>query len=547
MISGNSDLRRGRGAGRSTTVSSDIALDASAHGSSSRSVRPSSGRSRRLGILALFIGALAASLVPGQVAAQQPPDAPATRDEVFEDLGVNDVPADYVVLVDTSRSMTDSGLYPRVKDSLADFLAALAPDDFLSLRTFDSVARVEWSAPVGDSPQAVLDSLPDSANGTATDIGAGIESGLRDLERPDANPVGAIVLITDGLHQPPDATVYPTTDGAPWEALRARADAVSADHLIRSYAYPLTDQAQAGLLDSVFTNTEVLSQPATQLPSFFDRLKSEVRADKARLLLESDLPVVVRVVWPEQDLADLDLTEGSAEVEIRLRSKAQHTPVTLSRFDLQSTGLPISADGFPDSITLAPGQERSIPLTLSFETRGGFGLGRHVETQSGQLELDADVSSPWQTVIDDDLGIEFEGRLRGNTTEVTATGEVGWGWPSLILLALVISLVVALIVRRWIGRNPRLRGTLTASPPGSPQARVVLSGRVVTMGQQRGSKLKIAGKGSVRGKRVKKPNRRGHDVELLIRYSADGKKQTAKQCKPGGSAAIDGVTFTYRT
>ncbi len=503
------------------------------------------GRCRQLLLLVPLLAGL--PLIAGSNAyAQQDPDAPATREEVYDALAVNDVPADYVVLVDTSRSMSDSGLYPQVRDSLRDFLGALSPNDFLSLRTFDSVARVEWSAPVGDSPDAVLDSLPDTAQGTATDIGAGIESGLRDLERPDANPVGAIVLITDGLHQPPASTNFPDSSGPAWDALRQRADVLTSDHTIRSYAYPLTETAQAGLLDSVFTGTEVLSQPPSQLPEFFDRLKSEVRADKARLILAGDLPGVVRVVWPEDELASLDLSEGSGEIEIRLRSKSEHIPLVVSDLELRSSGLSMSASGLPDQLVLAPGEEKTIQLELSFARRGGFGIGRHTETQSGELTLEGDVSSPWQTVMDDDLGMTFEGKLRGNVTPVTATGEVGWGWPTLIALTVLVALLVALAVRAWINRNPRLRGSITATPPGGTQVRTVLAGRVVPIGKARGSRLDLPGKGTIRGKRVKRARGRGHDVELVIRYGADGKKQESKRCKQGGSTVVGGVTFTYR-
>jgi hypothetical protein len=40
--------------------------------------------------------------------------------------------------------------------------------------------------------------------------------------------------------------------------------------------------------------------------------------------------------------------------------------------------------------------------------------------------------------------------------------------------------------------------------------------------------------------------RPGFDLELIIRYAADGKASRSSVCKPNSSVIIDDVTFTYQ-
>jgi Mg-chelatase subunit ChlD len=140
--------------------------------------------------------ALAAMVV---LAAAGGPAAAAPADDVYAALGVDKVPADYIVMVDISGSMQQSGRYAAVKDSLRAFLAALAPDDQVELGTFADKATIVRQGPVGRSVDEVVAALPATATGARTDIGAAIEAALAQLERPGAPAVATDVLLTHSL------------------------------------------------------------------------------------------------------------------------------------------------------------------------------------------------------------------------------------------------------------------------------------------------------------------------------------------------------------
>src|SRR3954468_24554563 len=76
--------------------------------------------------------------------------APAGLNDVYAALGVDNVPGDYVVLVDVSGSI-DGRRYAGLKRSLTAFLAALAPDDQVTLVPFADEARAR-TQPAGRSP-----------------------------------------------------------------------------------------------------------------------------------------------------------------------------------------------------------------------------------------------------------------------------------------------------------------------------------------------------------------------------------------------------------
>jgi hypothetical protein len=99
-----------------------------------------------------------------------------TRQEIFQTLNVDEVPADYVVLVDTSGSMNDGGLYGDVRGTLATFFAGLTPADHLAVYTFDDFPTPRYLGPASN-PGRALASLPPRPRPPSsgnTDIGAAL-------------------------------------------------------------------------------------------------------------------------------------------------------------------------------------------------------------------------------------------------------------------------------------------------------------------------------------------------------------------------------------
>lgn len=501
-------------------------------------------------IAAAAIACLLAATSPADGSQQvgSGPAPQASRGEVFAALGVDTVKADYVVIVDTSGSMREGNLYGQVVSSLGPLLAAVAETDHLSLLTFDTTPAIRYSGLVGSPSDRALGQLPSDARGEATDIGSAIDAGIQELERPDASSVGSLLLITDGRHDPPSGSGYQSTTGASWDALARRGAAVKSARGITSYALALIPDTDAALLNSVLPGTSVVALPADQLGPFLERVKEETRIQKARSLLSGDLPVRIDVSWDSSSLNDLDLNEGRGSTELVLTSRSKSIPVRLRDLRVVAAeGFSVDVAGLPDDVVLGPGESRTIRVQLRFPTAGGFGLGRSDVTRSGSVSLAAAVESPWQEVLRGDLGLPYEADVEQNSAPLRGRGQEGYGWPTLVLIATPFLLGLLFLGFLLVNRHPKLRGTVTATPSGQPSQKVQLGGRVVPIGTTRGSRLSIPGKGRIVGKRVTRKTGRGHDIDLLIEYSANGAKPRPRICHPNSSTQVDGVTFSYRT
>lgn len=257
---------------------------------SQRSPVPLSRRTRRL-FWVILAALLSMLLNPVAATAAAPDQAPLS--EVLDELNVDGLRADYVILVDTSSSMEDGRLYGKVKSALRPLLAALSPQDHVSLLTFDTVPAVRYSGPAGRPGDRALGQLPERATGTATDIGAAVDAGIRELERVDAEQVGTLILVTDGEHRPPAGSPYPADTGAgAWSKLAPRAKAVGTRHAVNSFALALRTDTDAGLLRLAFPRTAVAALPDDQIAAYFRGLRDQQAVLKARSLLAGDTATV---------------------------------------------------------------------------------------------------------------------------------------------------------------------------------------------------------------------------------------------------------------
>lgn len=473
---------------------------------------------------------------------------PATVDEVFRTLDVDTVPTDTVLLIDTSGSMQRAGLYDHVRGALRPLLGALSSADHLAVLSFDAAPALRFTGDVRQPAARILARLPRRADGQFTDIGAAIDSGLRELERPHASPVGAIVLITDGRAQPPAGSSYTELDGDAWSALRQRASALSRRHRIDAYALALRADTDAALIKRVFADAIVLALPTGQLRPFIQRIRERLRLETARSLLADDVGAAVEVRWSHRRLEQLDLARGSGDLELELSSTAHRLPLELSRITVHSTGeLQLQVSGLPSGILLRPGERRTLTAHLRFPPAGGFGFGTRTVRRHSSVMLSATVSTPWDDALRNELRLDLRPWLRSEPAQASASGVVGWSYPLLALAALALFALIASACFVVIARRPSLRGTLIASPPGRPQQRARLAGRRFPVGQRRGSRLAIPGDGVVRGRRIgdRHGRRRRCGVELLISYSAGTGRRRRATCPPNASAVVDGTTFVY--
>ena len=169
-----------------------------------------------MGLALALLMVLALAFAPPRAAVAQDEaqsdEVPASIDELFALFGVDAVPADFVVVVDTSGSMSqgENPPYPAVLGAYQSLVDSIPDGDNLSVLTFDSSPNLAFQGEISsESREQAKAALPAEARGQATDIGSAIDATLRRLERADASDVQLVLFLTDGQHQPAAGSAYP--------------------------------------------------------------------------------------------------------------------------------------------------------------------------------------------------------------------------------------------------------------------------------------------------------------------------------------------------
>lgn len=488
-------------------------------------------------IVVLSVVCAVSTASPSPTAAQE---AVVTRSTVFEVLKVDDLSADYVILVDTSGSMKGAK-YAQTKQALTTFLGAISPNDHISLVTFDVAPAIRYSGLAGSSNAAAAQ-LPAEATGRMTDIGAAIETALDELERPDAADVATVILLTDGVHEPPSGSSYPGIAGSAWDSLRERA-ASHPERVIRAYSLGLEEKTDAALLKTVFASAAVVALPTDQLAPYFERVKEQTRIAKAQRILQGDLAGTVQVRFPPE--SSFDMADGTGSLQVEVTSLLQHVPVILDGLSVSVGGTSLSATVVPSgSIALAPGETKTIEVALEWSPPMDFRIGREEVVESGQTTMTASLTSPWDAVLKDDFGLDFAPMIAVEGGTVSATGWTGMAYTTVALLAGIVLLALAVVAYVLNARRPRLRGGLRVAAPGSASVEIALGGHRVDLA--RASKGALVGAGSVVGKRIKRKGKRGSEVQLIVRYAKDGRTYRTGSLDWGRTTVVDGTTFVHR-
>jgi hypothetical protein len=470
-------------------------------------------------------------------------DTTPTRADIYTTLGLDDQPADYAVLVDTSGSMTNGGRYDTVRTALGLFLEGLSTEDHVALFTFDSTPEPRYIGAAGDTDR-ILSTLPDTPDEDgATDIGSAMDGALGELERGDAAEIASVVLLTDGAHSPPDGSPYPDSTGPAWTRLHERARALGERGTeLAGYAVPLGDGATgADLLGDVIDHSTVLRPDSVEdLGGYLERAGDGTRLRKAGLLLAGDVGKGIHATWT--DHRGRDLTDGSATAEITLTSTTRRAPLTVRGLHASVPGEPVRISGLPVALTLGPGQTRTFPVRLRGTLSDGpvpYLRDRGTEVP---LHVSGRVSSAWEQALAPDVRLNVPREVRATGAALPLHGTVG----SALLLPGMIGGVVAVLLIWWLSwrrtHRPRLRGELLLTPVygGQLPDRIALRGRRVQLRSPA-----VGGRGSVHGRR-RSTEGRAH-VDLLIRYTPDGtsRRQSDATCGPGGQVVVNGVSFTY--
>jgi len=402
---------------------------------------------------------------------------PATLAQIEKAVGVGDIPADYIIMADTSGSMAGAR-YNGLKTSLRAFIAALDPADQVTLITFDSDADVVYQGRVGRSPDALIAKLPATADGTATDIGAALEKATDALERKGAPAIASVVLVTDGGHVPPTGSPYPETDGYAWQQLHKRVKLISKQSL-RAYALPLSGVSGASLMGQVFDRPTSLNAASVgDVTRLLETPKQEARKAKIRSALAAEQGKGLTVEWPA-DLARL--SPGDNKITLTVRSSTAHIPQELTNVSVTSSNPAIQVRLRSTTVVVPAGGSAEVGAVVSWDA-GPRSLAYHEPASADTgLKLSASATSPWSATLADDLGIGFQPTLTG--AEVTGHGSANLGRPWPYRIALLLLIVAAGLILRWFYQRPMLYGTLLVEPPQPPGHRIGLGGRgrVVTL------------------------------------------------------------------
>ncbi|MFC8218526.1 VWA domain-containing protein [Streptomyces sp. NPDC057362] len=502
------------------------------------------------GLAALVLTAVTAVVSGTSPAAARAAAGPARegptpgRSEVYSELGLDQVPGDYVVLVDVSGSMLDDGRYSSVRSALLPFLKGLAPQDYVALFTFGDKAETVYLGHPTD-PQDIIGRLPAQAgpSGVRTDIGAALDRGLAELERPDAAEVGSVVMFTDGRHEPAAGSKYPKSQGAAWNALRDRAEKLAGPHELSAYSLPLaTDESGTAQLARVVRDTTELRPDSVQnLADYLGRAAERTRARKAARLIAQDAGKgVVATLSPT---GALDVGGAGATATLTLTATTERVPLTVTGLKASLDGQPFTVTGLPDRVDLKPGTARRFEVQVRGEPDDGVLPVRRTWEDEVGLTVHGKVATPWAAALDD-VTFEVPAAVKGPEKGLRLRAEVGspLALPLLIGVPVVVLLAVLLL---WLRRDRAvLSGVLILSPAlgDGPLDHIVLRGRRPVLAPPQ-----IGGSGRVHGRRFRADDgTRG--IVLHLRYSPDGTSARSADavCRPDDTVVINGIRFTYR-
>lgn len=461
--------------------------------------------------------------------------APSTPDPVYAALGIDRVPSDYVLLVDVSASI-NAAEYAAVKRGLTAFLAALAPDDQVTLVPFADTASAS-TQPAGRSPGQLVAKLPAAADGRHTDIGAALEKSIEVLKRPGAPALATVVLLTDGEHDPPPGSPYPFTEGYQWNQLTKAAKALP-QQSVTAYAVPLAGRTGAHLLKKVFPAGRVLQTSSIdQLTAALEQPKAAARAAKARSVLAGDATGGVRVTWPGGAIG-----AGHNELAVRLTSTMAHVPLTVDRLAVTSTNGDLTVRTPGARVTLAAGASATVVLSVDWNAGPRRVAPLSTVQKDTDLTLTGEVSSPWADTMRRDLGMtNFKPVLTGGESVRHLSAQRGslarWIGGAVLLL------IVLGLLWWWRGRrlSPGLVGTLRVRSAAGDERQLPLSGRRFRLTAGTSG---LPGAGEVTAARDSLGAAR---TDLVIAYSKDGSAaaRTVVRCAPGASVTAGGATFSW--
>lgn len=435
---------------------------------------------RRIGVWLSLIVVAALTLGGVQPARADNTGIPQTVDELLEIYGIANVPADYVVVVDTSGSMMGATpIYPAVRQAYASFAAAIGDQDHLSVITFDTNAVVQFNGKLGEgrNREAAASALPEVAKGARTDIGAALNAALDRLQRADAAPVQTVVFLTDGKIDAPNSP-YRTLGSPAWQQLAQRAAQIEGGRSLAVYGAGLGGGAtDVAVVKDVFPRAQIVNLPNDQLAPFFAEAIRRARVEKLRA------PVLQEIRRNQLELAIAPGTLGDhTTLTLTLTSKLPHLGATVNLRGVtitDATGRPLKSTLVGGSRTVTVGPQRtSEPVRVDVEVPAlshEWRVGEVPDSRAFTVAVDAVVEVEPASILVADLGIAEAPKI---LMPDAATATRTYGVPYWAIGAALATLALVVWVLWWLYQRflavPRLRGGVRFTGPGDTDETVHL-------------------------------------------------------------------------
>ncbi|MYV96878.1 vWA domain-containing protein, partial [Streptomyces sp. SID3343] len=417
----------------------------------------------------------------------EPPD-PFGADRLIATLGADRVGVNYVVLVDTSASMSRSGRYDAVKAALPGFLATLTAHDRVALVTFDTTA-VEYGnglEPVTDAA-AMVARLPAArasepapglqgdasavADGAPSDVHAALERALTVLRTSAPNSVDGVLLLSDA----PRDSIGPDLR-KDFDRLREEGRAVE------GFAIPLASDSSAGpTLQRVLSDVRVLRDNPAAPGTSLTQARTTLRLRNAARIVDEDRGKGVQATWlmpsdeepdavdcrsfePVPDGARLDLSDGR-ELCLRLTATTARVPLQVTSLRVDGVGMVGLKDGAP---LLAPGQPVYFSVNLAAKTHRTDGMWKDAGHYDAKARVFGEVRTPLAEAFKEHLPettFVIDPGVSGPELAYRGDERVDLSWWPWLLAGLGTVTLVGVVWFGWRWVRPRLRRGRSAEAP----------------------------------------------------------------------------------
>ena len=351
-------------------------------------------------------------------------------------------PVDWIFVIDTSASMAGLGrgttdIFPRVQQTLREFVSALRDEDSLTVFVFDSTSRLESSTAIKSSADRAgvitcIDQL--TAEGKWTHTGAALKDALQNVaSRANPKRTAAIILLTDGKEDIKGIENPIRID----DAIKLIPDQ-NVPYIFYVSLGTARDPQLSNLIDA--TNNKapgrghILEDPRAQdLSGLASDIRTRVR---------TAVTPTLRIQPETLDLGEIEPGGDGGPYSIDVSSGIQ-TVLTLA-----PTGVPPEhhLEGLPDTLEVDPRQVKRVTFRLKL----GEGATEGVQNFSVVISPPAGLGLTTQEVPITLVVHE------GLSTRIIKWIYAHWHHLLLVLLIISILLVLLFLAREWLyrGRTP---------------------------------------------------------------------------------------------